>query len=313
MKRLVLLDSHALLFRAYHAMPGFNGPDGRPTGAVYGFANVLIRVLRELAPTWIVACFDSAGPTFREENFAAYKATRAETPADIIVQEPMVKELLESFGIPHCAVSGFEADDLIATLVAQALQQKSVVSSQKSEEKMVDEIIVVTGDRDLLQLSQPRVKIYLLRQSIKDIQLLDESDVEQLIGLPPAQLLDWKALRGDPSDNIPGVTGIGDKTALELTKRFMTLEKLYEALEVGDPESLSARVMKFLRDGRDMAFKSRELLTVRYDAPVALDLDAASFHHYRRAQALTKLQGFGFKSIGTRLPEDQTGQQGSLF
>jgi DNA polymerase-1 len=309
-KRLILFDGHALLFRAFHAMPPFTAPDGRPSGAVYGFANVLIRVLRELEPTWLITCFDAPGPTFRDEIYADYKATRAETPPDLITQEPMVKEVLDAFSVPHMALSGWEADDLLATLVNQALQ-KTEDRRQKTE---IEEIIVVTGDRDLLQLSQPHVKIYLLRNGIKEITLLDEAAVTELIGLPSSQLLEWKALRGDPSDNIIGVPGVGDKTALELMKLYGTLEGLYNELENSKSEAPNPKQIqnsKFkIRDSirasllafRERAFQNRELLTVRTDAPVALNLPGAHRRHYQPERAKTALSKLGFKGILTRLP-----------
>lgn len=300
--RLVLLDSHAILFRSFHAMPALTTPDGRTAGGVYGFANVVVRVLRELEPTWMIACFDAPGKTFREEVYPAYKATRAETPPEIIEQEPMSKVMLEGFNIPHLGVTGFEADDLLATLAIQALRDDAVT-----------EIVIVTGDRDLLQLSQERVKIYLLRNSVKEIVLLDVQDVTALCELPPSQLLDWKALRGDPSDNIIGVPGIGDKTARQLILAHGSLEGLYQALAGTAPHAISARIGASLLEHKDRAFANRELLRVRFDAPVELDLVAAARTNYRHSQALTTLKNFGFKSILTRLPQDQTAEQGRLF
>lgn len=312
-KRFILFDGHALLFRAYHAMPPFTAPDGRPSGAVYGFANVLVRVLRELEPTWLITCFDAPGPTFRDAIYADYKGTRAETPADLITQEPMVKEVLDAFNVPHVALSGWEADDLIATLVDQALAEKKVE---------VDEVIVVTGDRDLLQLSQPKVLIYLLRNGTKEITLLNEGAVTELIGLPPAQLLDWKALRGDPSDNISGVPGVGDKTALSLIQKFTNLERLYTWLSNHETDAkipnteyqVSERIKAALLENRERAFQNRDLLTVRVDAPIELDLAAAHRRHYRQDTAHAALAKFGFKGILSRLPATTAGaSQEQLF
>ncbi len=303
-KRLVLLDGHALLFRAYHAMPGFTTPDGRPSGAVYGFTNVLLRVLRELEPTWIICCFDAPGPTFRDAIYPDYKATRAETPADLILQEPMVEEVLTALAIPYFARVGFEADDLLATLVHHALTDDT---------HQVQETVIVTGDRDLLQLSRSQVLIYLLRKSIKDIELLDEAAVTTLMGLPPSRILDWKALRGDPSDNIVGVPGIGDKTALRLIERFQSLEKVYEAVRAGKVADLPERLQTSLITYTERAFQNRELLTVRTDAPVTLDLAAATRANYSAAAAKELLTRFGFRTILTRLPSSSTGEQTRLF
>lgn len=299
--RLVLLDGHAILFRAYHAMPGFTTPDGRPSGAVYGFTNLLLRIIRELEPRWVVACFDAPGKTFRDEQYAAYKATRAETPTDIITQEPMVREVLDALAIPHLAMPGFEADDIIGTFSQQALENN------------VEEVVIVTGDRDLLQLSQPRVQIYLLRNSMKEIALLDVAGVTELCGLPPGQLLDWKALRGDSSDNIAGVPGIGDKTALALIKSHEDLEHLYDALENGALTGVSPRIMAALKEYKDRAFQNRALMTVLMTAPATLDLEGAERPGYRRETAASLLRSFGFKSIIDRLPTDRSSQQASLF
>ncbi|MEK7460730.1 MAG: 5'-3' exonuclease H3TH domain-containing protein [Patescibacteria group bacterium] len=338
-KRLILLDGHALLFRAFHAMPPFTAPDGRPSGAVYGFANVLVRVIKELEPTWVVACFDAPGPTFREEVYKDYKATRAETPPDIIIQEPMTKEVVEAFGIPHMAVSGWEADDLIATLVDQGLRKSELLPCRQAgrtpalpagrpkSETDVEEIIVVTGDRDLLQLSQPKVKIYLLRNGTKEIVLLDEVAVTDLIGLPPDQLLDWKALRGDPSDNIIGVPGVGDKTALQLIKAYVNLEGLYAELEIPNDEFRMTNeksiqnsefvIRNSIRESllmyRERAFANRDLLTVRTDAPVTLDLAAAHRRNYEPARARAALVDLGFKGILSRLPTAMVANQPNLF
>ncbi len=282
-------------------MPAFTTPDGRPSGAVYGFSNLVLRIMRELEPTWVVACFDAPGPTFREKEYPAYKATRSETPPEIIAQEPMVKAVLETLAVPHVAVSGFEADDLIATLTRQARDQG------------VEDIVIVTGDRDLLQLSQPGVDIYLMRASIKNVELLDVAAVTELCGLPPAELLDWKALRGDSSDNIVGVPGIGDKTALTLIKAYKTLEGLYAHIKAGETTAISPRIRQSLIDHKDRAFKNRDLLTVHYHAPVTLDLVAAGRDGYHRANAEDLLRSYGFKSILERLPNDPNNHQASLF
>ena len=291
--RLILLDGHALLFRAFHAMPDFRTPEGYPSGAVYGFTSVLIRILKELEPRWVITCFDAPGPTFRDELYPAYKGTRAETPNDLILQEPMVRTVLESFGIPHYAQSGWEADDLLGTLTEQAVQ--------RTGHESVHEVIIATGDRDLLQLSGPKVKIYLLRQSIKEIELLDEAKVAGLIGVPARELLQWKALRGDPSDNILGVPGVGDKTALGFIQRYHSLEKLYAAVEKSDP-LVTDRMKKLLLEFRDRAFANRDLLTIRKDAPIALDLAAAARSTYNPQRTGALLSSYGFKTILSRLP-----------
>lgn len=300
MRRLVLLDGHAVLFRAFHAMPGFTAPDGSPSGAVYGFANVLIRILRELEPAYMMACFDAPGRTFRDEMYADYKGTRAETPPDLILQEPKVKALLDAFGVPHTAVSGFEADDLLATVADQALAGGRV-----------DEVVIATGDRDLLQLADHTIKIYLLRSGVKDIELLDGAGVAKLLGLPPEDILDWKALRGDPSDNIIGVPGVGDKTALQLIKDFGSLDELYRQLAAGTQTSVRPRIAAALVECKERVYQNKELLKLRHDAPVDFDPVASARAGYQPELARSFLRGMGFHSILDRLPGAPT--QKSLF
>lgn len=317
MQRLVLLDGHALLYRAFHAMPPFTSPDGRQSGAVYGFVNVVLRVLRELEPRYLIACFDAPGPTFRDKLYADYKATRAETPPDLITQEPITKEALAALAIPTFACPGWEADDIIATLVEQASpgdrEKKRADNDENAKTEFeVDEIVIVTGDRDLLQLASQTVKIYLLRRGIKEIELIDGAGVESLMGLKPADILDWKALRGDPSDNIIGVPGIGDKTALALMREFGNLKNLYQAVRSQKSE---VRIKVSLRDvllaNQDRVYLNRELLKLRNDAPVTLDLAGASRANYNPARARDYLAGLGFKGILARLPGTPT--QKTLF
>lgn len=308
--RFVILDGHALLFRAYHAMPGFTGPDGAPTGAVYGFANVVLRVLRELDPTWLITCFDTPGPTFRDELYTEYKATRAETPSDLILQEEPTRQVLTSFSIPVYEQSGVEADDLIGTFVHQILAQPDL-------EDRVDEIVVVTGDRDLLQLARPRVLFYLMRRGIKEIELLNTSAVDTLLGIRADQLVDYKALRGDSSDNIPGVPGIGDKTAKLLLHEYDHLDDLYGELE-GDSEPkvvLSLKLIEKLKKFKAQAYLSRQLATIKTDCPVSLDPLGAERTQYDPETAATTLKQFGFHGILKRLPseKDEPKTQDSLF
>ncbi|MBI4175320.1 hypothetical protein HY523_01750 [Candidatus Berkelbacteria bacterium] len=305
-KRLVLIDGHAVLFRAFHAMPEFTSPSGEATGAVYGFVNVMIRVVRELVPTWIVACFDTVGPTFRNIAYTEYKATRAETPPSLIHQEPLVHEALAALAIPSYGLTGYEADDLIATFVEQALH------GQKPE---VEEVVIVTGDRDLLQLAEPRVLFYLLRRGIKDIELLTPPAVETLLGLPVDHYLDWKALRGDPSDNIPGVPGIGDKTAMSLITQFGTLDRLFAALKHNATAApLSPRLQTALLAAEASVRLFRTLLELKADVPLKLDLLAATRAGYDPDRARTLLAQYGFRTILDRLPQASTAAiQGKLL
>lgn len=306
--RFVLLDGHALLFRAYHAMPTFTAPDGSPTGAVYGFANVLIRVLKELDPVWAAACFDAPGATFRDALYEPYKATRAETPSDLILQEEPTMRVLKSFAIPVYQQAGVEADDLIGTFVKQIIEDSEL-------EDQVDEIVIVTGDRDLLQLARDRVVFYLLRRGTKDIELLDHPAVDQLLGIRADQLVDYKALRGDSSDNIPGVPGIGEKSAHLLLRRYETLDEVYAALDrsQGAEFPVSQKQIESLRANKSQAYLSRTLATIKSDVDVVVDANLAKRVHYQRAEAQATLASLGFQGMLKRLPHDRTRTQDSLF
>src|SRR3989338_7683348 len=204
MKRLILIDSHAIIHRAYHALPPFTSPKGEPTGAVYGFTSILLRILRELKPDFIAAAFDLPGPTFRHIAYERYKAQRPETPSDLSSQFEKVREILEAFGILIFEKQGYEADDIIGTIAEKVKKNKDI------------ETIIVTGDLDALQLVRPKLKVYSMKKGISDTIIYDEKAVKERYGLKPEELIDFKGLRGDPSDNIAGVKGIGEKTAASL-------------------------------------------------------------------------------------------------
>src|SRR3990167_8886145 len=218
MKKLILLDTHAIIHRAYHALPPLTSPAGEPVGAVYGFTSILLRILRELKPDFIAAAFDLPGPTFRHVAYERYKAQRPETPSDLSSQFSKVKEVLAAFSIPVLEKEGYEADDIIGTM------------AKKLEKKKDLEIIVVTGDMDTLQLIRPGLKVYAMKKGITDTVIYDAKAVKERYGFEPKLLIDFKGLKGDASDNIPGVKGIGEKTAAELIKNFGSIEKIYKKL-----------------------------------------------------------------------------------
>jgi DNA polymerase I len=261
-KTLVLIDSNALIHRAFHALPPLTKKDGTPTGAVYGYALTLLNVLEQLKPDYIAATFDLKGPTFRHEKYELYKATRKKAPDELYAQIPLVKDLLRSYGIEIFQKEGFEADDVIGTLA-----KKGNLGIPEGLEK-----VIVTGDMDALQLVDDDVSVFTLRKGIKDTVIYDEDAVKARYGLSPAQIVDYKALRGDVSDNIPGVKGIGDKGATNLLLEFGDLEGVYKNLE-----KVSAKAMrKKLEDGRDDAFLSYELATIKVDVELDFDLKKCS-------------------------------------
>jgi DNA polymerase-1 len=246
-KRIFLIDGHSYLYRAFHATPYLANSKGLPTNATYAFTNMLRKLLNEQKPDNVIAVFDSKAPSFREEIFKEYKATRPPMPSNMPVQIPYVKKIIQAMGIPIVEEEGFEADDVIGTLV------------KKLEEKDV-ELYLVTGDKDMMQFVSENV---LVLDSMKGV-VLGEQEVTERFGVKPALIPDFLALCGDTSDNIPGVLGIGEKTARELVSSFGTIEEIYEHLDNVTREAVKAK----LKANRDNAFMSKKLATIRLDVPL---------------------------------------------
>jgi DNA polymerase-1 len=282
----LLVDGHSLLFRAYHALPPLTRADGVPTGAVYGFATALLKAIDDVRPSRVVVAFDSAEPTFRHEAYAEYKAQREAAPPDFHVQVPLAEELLTRLGILYLRVPGFEADDILGSLALRCRDQG-------------DEVLILTGDRDLLQLVRPGIAVLLTGSGgFQTLQRLDENGVKAKLGVWPNQVPDLKGLMGDPSDNIPGVPGIGQKSAVRLLERYPTIEAIYQEL----PNITEARIRKALEGQRERAIQSRALATIRTDVP--LEPLPASREPYRvpeSADLAEFLQAMGFQSLHRRL------------
>jgi DNA polymerase-1 len=295
MKKLILIDSNALVHRAFHALPpSLTSPKGAMTNAVYGFTSVLLKMLKDLKPDYIAATFDLAGPTFRHEEFAAYKATRTKAPDELYAQIPMIKSLLAAFGIPIFELQGFEADDVIGSLAKQAQEIPDL------------ETVIVTGDLDTLQLIVgTQVTVFTLRKGMTDTVIFDETAVRERYGIAPNQVIDFKGLKGDPSDNIPGVKGVGEKTALSLIQKFGSIESLYANLEKNDSSTdISEKLAEKLIEHKDMAFFSKKLATIICDAPIAFTLPEVDWQSRLDRNALENLmREFGFSSLIKRLPE----------
>lgn len=293
MKTLVLLDTHALIHRAYHALPKFTSKKtGEPTGALYGLSSMLLKVIRELKPDYIVAAFDRPEPTFRHEAYEAYKAKRPEADDDLIKQLIRSRDIVEAFGIPIFDAAGFEADDILGTIVEQV----------KKDLK----IIIVSGDMDVLQLvDSDRVVVYTLRKGIEDAVIYDEKKVIERYGFGPKLLTDFKGLKGDPSDNILGIKGIGEKTATDIIQNFGSLENLYKKLEVGDEKLgvgkiLKERVINLLSEHKQDAFFSKTLATIRKDAPINFQPPKSTFK-IQTEKLKSVFQDLGFESLIKRL------------
>lgn len=281
---LILLDSNALVHRAYHALPPLTTKSRETVGAVYGVAMTLLSVLEKFKPDHIAASFDLEAPTFRHEEYEEYKATREKAPDDLYEQIPRVRELFAAFEIPVYEQEGFEADDCVGTLARQA------------EEAGV-ETVIVTGDNDALQLVTPMIKVFALRKGVKDIVLYDEAAVRERYGFPATALPDYKGLAGDSSDNIKGVAGIGAKTATNLLSEHGTLEGVYESLD-----DIKDSVRKKLEADRESAFASKDLGTIRVDVPVTLDLEETRARSFDPDTVASFFREMGFYSLLKRIP-----------
>lgn len=282
---LVLIDGYSLAYRAYHALPtDLSTSKGELTNAVYGFASMLLNVLKDHKPNYLAVAFD-VGPSFRHQDFAAYKAQRAATPDELTVQLNRIGELVEAFRIPIYAAEGYEADDVLGTLARQAAERGL-------------DILIVTGDRDALQLVSPRVRVVTSGRRFSDIILYDEKAVRERFGLAPGQLVDFKALVGDKSDNIPGVPGIGEKTATRLLQQYGSLEGIYEHLDEIEPP----KVKEALAASREAVFQYRRLVTIVQDAPVVLDLEGCRTGQYDVERVKALFRELEFRTLLDRLP-----------
>ena len=289
-KRLIIIDSNALLHRAFHALPPFKTKTGQETGAVYGYLTILYKAIKELQANYIVATFDTKAPTFRHEKFKEYKAQRPVTPSGIISQIPVIKEILEAFKIPVFAREGVEADDLIATIC-------TIIPKQEQD---VD-IYILTGDLDNLQLVNERVKVYTSGKGIKDTVIYDINKVRERFGVEPAQMIDFKALTGDPSDNIPGVEGIGKKTAAEIIQKYDNIKNLYQELST-DTAVLKPKVKEALVKNKESAFMSRELVEMKKDVDINFIMKDCKFGNFNKEEVEEKLFKFEFNSLVGRIP-----------
>jgi DNA polymerase I len=296
--RLLLIDGNNLIHRAFHALPPLTvRRTGELVNAVYGFTSMLLKVLADVKPTHYAVAFDKKGPTFRHDMFEDYKANRPSTPDELIGQLARTRELVMDFNIPVFELDGFEADDMLGTLSHQAAYQGI-------------ETIILTGDADAMQLVGEHVRV-LYPKTMGEAQMMDSAAVLEKYGVTPGHIADYKALKGDPSDNIPGVKGIGDKTAAKLIQQFGGIEDIYNHIaEVAPP-----RVQDLLRKDEPAARQSKTLATIDVRAPVTLDLDAARVKNFDREKVVALLKDLEFFKLIDRLPQTPAtgGVQGSLM
>lgn len=292
---LVILDAHAILHRAFHALPDFSSPTGEPTGALYGVTTMLLKIIEDFKPEYIVACYDLPEATHRHIAYEAYKGTRKKTDDALVAQIDRSRDIFKVFGIPIFEKPGFEADDMLGS-IAHFMKEHSHIK-----------VVIASGDMDTLQcVDKKRVQVYTLKKGIKDTILYDEAMVKERFGFPPSSVADYKGLRGDTSDNIPGIVGIGEKTATTLITEFGTIEKMYKALAKDESKfkelGLSPRIIGLLKDNKEEAEFSKMLATIRTDAIDSFDVSNA---HWRKQANTTEILNlfseFGFRTVTDRV------------
>jgi DNA polymerase-1 len=294
-KTLVLLDAHAILHRAYHALPDFSSPTGEPTGALYGVTTMLLKIIEDFKPEYIAACYDLPEPTYRHEAFDGYKAGRVKTDDSLVEQIKRSRDIFAAFGIPIYERPGFEADDMLGSIAHLTAGEKDL------------QVIIASGDMDTLQcVDKKRVQVFTLKRGIKDTVLYDEKAVKDRFGFGPKLVPDYKGLRGDPSDNIPGIAGIGEKTATILISNFGSLEKLYARLEKDEKNfaevGIKPRIITLLKEGKEDAEFSKMLATIRTDALEKFVVQETEWRERADAEGIVKLfSELGFRTVGDRV------------
>ncbi|MEI8360720.1 MAG: DNA polymerase I [bacterium] len=285
-EKLLIIDGNALIHRSFHALPTtMTTKTGEIVNAVYGFTAFLMKAVKDLQPDYLVLTLDKKGKTFRHEAYAAYKATRTKAPQELYDQIGRVKEVAIAFGVPIYELSGFEADDLIGTIC-------------RTVDESIDKVIL-TGDMDTLQLVNEHTRVYTMSRGLNDSVLYDELAVRTRYGIGPDQIIDYKALRGDPSDNIPGVKGIGEKTAVELLQEYSTLDGLYKNIGKVEKE----RIRNLLIEHRELAYLSKNLATIKVDSPIEFDLESSRFDNFDQEAIVKLFNELEFRSLLNRLFE----------
>lgn len=295
-KTLVLLDAHAILHRAYHALPDFTSPAGEPTGALYGVVSMLLRIVEDLKPDYIAACFDLPEPTYRHDAFDGYKAGRVKTDDSLVAQIDRSRDIFAAFGIPIYEHVGFEADDMLGTIVEQTKDNKDL------------QVIIASGDMDTFQLiNKKRVQVYMQRKG-SEIVLYDEAGIKEKFGFGPLLTIDYKGIRGDTSDNIPGVKGVGETSALKLIQTYGGLEKIYKAIEkdgvekVAEKSGVQKRFVQLVADNKEEAEFSKMLATIRLDAPIDFKLPTTHWHERVDVEGtLSLFSELGFRTLAARI------------
>lgn len=279
MEKFIVIDGNSLANRAFYAMPYLSNREKQPSGAVFGFANLLVKLISEQKPDYIAVAFDHARQTFRNQIYADYKGTRSATPDDLIKQFPVIKSMCQIMGVKVFEFAGIEADDIIGTIAR---------SSGKHN-------ILVSGDRDLLQLISPTTQVWLTRKGVTEVEVFDEEALRQKFGLKPSGIIDLKALMGDSSDNIPGVAGVGEKTALSLLSEYRDLDDIYAHVE-----NIKGKLQEKLVNGKDFAYMSKTLATIKTDCEIGFVLDECKYHFPFSQEVKDFFDAWDFRSLSNR-------------
>lgn len=318
-KKMILIDGHALIYRAYHAFRDLSTSSGLLVNAVYGFSRILLTVIKDFEPEYIAVAFDNAKPTFRHADFVGYKANRAEMPDDLKSQIDLIKNVVVALNIPQFELPGYEADDLIGTLTKQLEELRF---DKKADREFVPETtVIVTGDRDAFQLVTETTHVWMPGRPPKmPDREYGPTEVYERMEVRPDQIIDLKALMGDASDNIPGVPGIGEKTAVKLIQAFDTLEKLYSTIQEGESAVsqypvLTPKIVQKLAAGHEEAILSQQLATIDRNSPITLELEDCRLTTYNKEDVEKLFEELEFTSLLRLLPPDEfeTGVQNALF
>lgn len=330
MGKLVLIDGHGILHRAYHALPPLTTSKGELVNAVFGFTSMLLRVIHDLKPTHLAVCFDTPKPTFRNKMYKDYQATRPKMEENLSSQIGLVHKVVEEMRIPIYEMDGYEADDILGTL-AYRVTSLNVIPSDRREsrnlsrmrdslrqderslhfgrddkrEKNTFEVIIVTGDRDILQLVSDKVKVYMPVKGLSESKLYGEKEVEEKFGIKPSQIVDYKALVGDQSDNYPGVPGVGPKTAANLLSCFQTLEQIYQQINRVENEGLR----KKLKENFESAEMAKKLAMIVTDVPITADLEKCRLQNLDRQNVHQLFEELEFRSLISRLTSNNRQQR----
>ena len=290
-KHLVIVDGHAVAHRAYHSMPPLT-VNGQPVNAIYGFYSMLLTAIDTLKPDYFLVCLDSPGPTFRQAEFLGYRAKRKPADHDLIVQLPELPKTLEAAQIPNFSMGGYEADDLIATLACRSLRRRR----SKSKKSIIDKVTIITGDKDLMQLVDDKIELFMPIRGLTDTKVFGPSEVFEKLFVNPSQVVDLKALMGDMSDNYPGVAGIGPKTAAELLVKYGNLDTIYSHLD-----ELSEPVRQKLTKDKDNAYLSQKLATLIDNIPLNFTLRSARWNKKQALNMIPVFEQYHFKSLVSRI------------